>query len=397
MSVPVLYVVTMSEPNKIATELTFLVPPGYREGERLDVYLTSKIQNATRAKVQKGIKDGLVTVGSRKMTKPSYSVQAGDEIGCVILKPPPMEILPENITLDIVYEDDDLLVVNKSAGMVVHPAYGHRTGTLVHALLFHVGGESIVLDDAEEEEDEDDDGDFEDGDNEPESISNETNLSSINASPRFEGDVVLRPGIVHRLDKDTSGLLVIAKNDSAHVALAKQFMNRTTRRRYQAIVWGIPTPESFTIDTLLGRDPRDRRKVAVIGEKTPRNGIVKNHSGGKRAITHYAVVQKFGYCSMVEFKLETGRTHQIRVHAAHIGNPIFGDQVYGGDRVRYGKDEGQRRAFYRNLFLKLPRQALHARSLGFKHPRTGQEMDFEVELPSDMQHVVEKLGKFDIL
>lgn len=389
----------MSEPQKIETELTFDVPPGYRENERLDLYVTSKIQNATRARVQKGIKDGLVVVGSQVITKSSYKVQAGDHIVCTILKAPPMEIVPENIPLDIVYEDDDLLVVNKAAGMVVHPAYGHRSGTLVHALLFHVGGDSIVLDDAEEEEsDPDDDGDFtDDGDFADDGEENTLNLSTINASPRFDGDVVLRPGIVHRLDKDTSGLLVVAKNNVAHVSLAKQFMNRTTRRRYQAIVWGIPTPESSTIDTILGRDTKDRRKVAVIGEKALGNQSTRNQTTGKRAITHYSVVQKFGYCSMVEFRLETGRTHQIRVHAAHIGNPIFGDTVYGGDRIRYGKDEGQRKAFYRNLFLKLPRQALHARSLGFKHPRTGQDMDFEVELPPDMTHVVEKLGKFDIL
>jgi 23S rRNA pseudouridine1911/1915/1917 synthase len=373
----------MSEPEKIETRLEIAVPPGYREYERLDLYLTNVIQNATRAKVQKGIKEGHVTVNGKESRKPSSSVQPGDFIVCTIMKSPPVEIIPEDIALDIVYEDEDLLVVNKQAGMVVHPAFGHRTGTLVHALLHHVGGAPIVIDSEEDGED----ADSGDTDDEPD----ETGLSTINADPRFEGDVVLRPGIVHRLDKDTSGLLVVAKNDVAHAALARQFMNRTTRRRYEAIVWGIPTPESSTIITDLARDPHDRRKVGVVKEGGGRSKVK-----GKRAVTHYTVIEKFGYCSLVEFRLETGRTHQIRVHAAHIGNPIFGDTTYGGDRIRYGKDEGQRRTFYRNLFQRLPRQALHARSLGFKHPRTGEEMDFEVSMPEDMTHVVSRLRSFDL-
>ena len=371
----------MSEPEKIITHLHFDVPSGYKENDRLDVYLTTFIQNATRARVQKGIKDGKVQVNGKVVSKPSYNVQADDVIVCEILKAPPVEIIPEAIDLDIVFEDQDLLVVNKAAGMVVHPAFGHRTGTLVHALLHHVGGAAIHLDTDEEEDEVDEDED-----------PDETQLSSLNASPRFDGDVVLRPGIVHRLDKDTSGLLVIAKNDVTHAALAKQFMNRTTRRQYLAVVWGVPTPSKATIDTFLARDPKDRRKVAVVKESNIKSKLV-----GKRAITHYETVEPFGYCALCSFKLETGRTHQIRVHAAHIGNPIFGDTTYGGDRIRYGKDEGQRRAFYRNLFQKLPRQALHARSLGFKHPRTGEEMDFEVEMPEDMQHVVSRLRSFDLI
>lgn len=370
----------MDELKKVETHLLIDVPPGYREGERLDVYITSFIQNATRAKVQAGIKAGKVTVNGNIIVKPSTTILSNDKIVCAILKAPPVEIVAENIPLDILFEDDDLIVINKPAGMVVHPAFGHRTGTLVHALLHHVGGSTVTFDsdDEDSDENEDDDGD-----------PDEINLSSLNASPRFDGDVVLRPGIVHRLDKDTSGLLVVAKNDMVHASLARQFMNRTTRRRYQAIVWGVPTPKSGTIETELARDPRDRRKVAVVKEPTAK---IKT----KHAITHYEIVEAFGYSSLVEFRLETGRTHQIRVHAAHIGNPIFGDTTYGGDRVRYGKDEGQRRAFYRNLFLQIPRQALHARSLGFKHPTTGQEMDFEVEMPADMLHVTGRLRKFDL-
>ena len=377
------------EPEKVESHLFIDVPPGYREGERLDVYLTTFIQNATRAKVQGGIKDGKVTINGKVITKPSATVLCNDKIVCAILKAPPVEIVAEDIPLEIHFEDDDLIVINKPAGMVVHPAFGHRTGTLVHALLHHVGGTTLTFDSEDDiDSDADDDGDVveDDGDND---TASETHLSSLNASPRFDGDVVLRPGIVHRLDKDTSGLLVVAKNDVTHAALARQFMNRTTRRRYQAIVWGVPTPKMGTIETELARDPRDRRKVAVVKEPSSK---IKS----KPAITHYEIVEAFGYCSLVEFRLETGRTHQIRVHAAHIGNPIFGDTTYGGDRVRYGKDEGQRRAFYRNLFLQLPRQALHARSLGFKHPTTGVEMDFEVEMPADMLHVASRLRTFDL-
>jgi len=359
----------MSEPEKQPTEIAFNVPSGYKEAERLDVYLTGFIQNATRAKVQKGIKEGQVVVNTRVVRKPSHVVQAGDELVCTIMKAPAVEILPEDIEIDVRYEDDHLMVVNKAPGMVVHPAYGHRTGTLVHALLYHVGGGSILMDDEEDAE-----------------LDPDTGLSNVNLQPRYEGDVALRPGIVHRLDKDTSGLLVVAKNDVTHVALSRQFAERSTRRKYLAIVWGTPDEDEGTLDTELARDVRDRRKMAVVAP-----------GKGKRAITHYKTIEKFGYTTMTQFRLETGRTHQIRVHAAHLKHPIFGDVTYGGDRIRYGKDEGQRRAFYKNLFKMLPRQALHAASLGFKHPATGKEMDFDAELPQDMQDVVERLRSFDIV
>lgn len=368
----------MSEPEKQPTQITFSVPEGYRERERLDVYLTGFIQNATRAKVQKGIKEGLVVVNGQQASRPSQPVQPGDVIVCTILKPPPMDILPEDIPLDIRFEDEHLLVVNKPAGMVVHPAYGHRSGTLVHALLHHVGGGPIHVDSGEEGEDgsEDDDADLEDV----------SGLSSLNASPRFEGDIALRPGIIHRLDKDTSGLLVVAKHDVAHVGLSRQFAQRTTRRKYLAILWGLPEPASGTIRTDLARDVRDRRKMATVAE-----------GKGKHAITHYEVLEPFGYTSLASFRLETGRTHQIRVHAQFMGHSIFGDPVYDGDRIRFGRDEGQRRTFYRNLFAELPRQALHAASLGFRHPMTGKELDFEAELPADFEHVLGRLRSFDLV
>jgi len=372
----------MSEPDKQPTEFRFDVPAGYEAGERLDVYLTGFLLNATRARVQKGIKKGMVVVNNEVSTKPSRVVQAGDEIVCTLMKPPPMDILPEDIPLDVRYEDEHLLIVNKAAGMVVHPAFGHRTGTLVHALLHHMGSDPILL---ESSGDPDDDSD-EDSDDEPGSDGQIGGLSTINLAPRFDGDPVLRPGIVHRLDKDTSGLLVVAKHDRAHVGLSRQFAERTTRRRYSAIVWGVPDPASGTVTTDLARDVRDRRKMATV-----------DAGKGKHAITHYRVVEPFGYTALAEFRLETGRTHQIRVHAAHIAHPIFGDPVYGGDRIRYGRDEGQRRTFYGNLFKALPRQALHARSLGFTHPMTGEEMDFAAELPDDMEHVLDRLRKVDLV
>lgn len=369
----------MSEPERQPTEFTFDVPAGYQGGERLDVYLTGFLLNATRARVQKGIKEAMVTVNGEVSKKPSRVVQAGDKIVCILMKPPPMDILPEDIPLDVRYEDEHLLVINKAAGMVVHPAFGHRTGTLVHAVLHHLGADPILVESAPDR-----DG-TEDGTEDAAEDAAE-GLSTINLAPRFEGDPVLRPGIVHRLDKDTSGLLVVAKHDKAHVGLAKQFADRITRRRYEAIVWGVPDPEKGRIDTDLARDVRDRRKMATV-----------ESGNGKHAITHYKVIEPFGYTSLVQFRLETGRTHQIRVHAAHIAHPIFGDPVYGGDRIRYGKDEGQRRTFYRNLFTMLPRQALHARSLGFKHPISGEEMDFEAELPDDMVGVINRLREVDIV
>lgn len=369
-----------SEPDKQPTEFRFDVPAGYEAGERLDVYLTGFLLNATRARVQKGIKQGMVVVNGEVSTKASRVVQAGDAIVCTLMKPPPMDILPEDIPLDVRYEDEHLLVVNKAAGMVVHPAFGHRTGTLVHAVLHHIGADPILVESAGNQ-DPDDDSDDDSDDDGP-----MAGLSTITLAPRFEGDPVLRPGIVHRLDKDTSGLLVVAKHDRAHAGLSKQFAARTTRRRYNAIIWGIPDPETGTIETDIARDVRDRRKMATV------------ESGkGKHAITHYNVIEPFGYTALAEFRLETGRTHQIRVHAAYIAHPIFGDPVYGGDRIRYGRDEGQRRAFYGNLFKALPRQALHARSLGFTHPMTGEAMDFEAELPEDMEFVLDRLRNVDLV
>ena len=356
-----------SEPDKEETLVTLEVPAGYTELERLDVYLTNKLPNVSRARVQTGIKEGAVSINGKPVKKASYRVQAGDVLDCIIMKPPPIEALPEDIPVDIVYEDDALLVVNKEAGMVVHPAYGNRTGTLVNALLYYLGADPIRFDESEDEENED-----------------EPDLDSPQAWKDAREMARLRPGIVHRLDKDTSGLLVVAKTDSAHTALAHQFMNRTIHRRYLALLWGVPREDEGTIETYVGRDPRDRKKIAVVKEDR-----------GKLAITHFKIQAHYIYTCLAEFRLETGRTHQIRVHARHMGHPILGDTTYDGNRIRYGPQTRKRKVFFSNLFSILPRQALHARSLGFDHPVTGEKMYFECELPQDMQTVREKLEEID--
>ncbi|MEM1043449.1 MAG: RluA family pseudouridine synthase [Bacteroidota bacterium] len=337
------------------------VPEGYHAGQRLDVYLTEHFPNASRAKVQRGIKAGDVTVNGTVQTKVSPPVAARDRIEVVFHRPPPIEAQPEPIPLDIEYEDEVLLVVNKPAGLVVHPAHKNRTGTLVNALLHHVGGGTLSFEEDEENDD-------------------EVGLSTATAAPRFEGDVAVRPGIVHRLDKGTSGLLVVAKNDAAHAALARQFMERTVRRRYLALVWGRPDPPSGTVETHLGRDPRDRRKMAVVPEER-----------GKHAVTHFETVEALRHTALARFRLETGRTHQIRVHARHLGHPILGDEIYDGTAIRSGLDSGKRRQFFRNLFETMPRQALHAATLGFTHPATGEALDFAAPLPADMQYVLDRL------
>ncbi len=361
--------------EKQETLVVFDVPPGYTAEQRLDVYITDKLPNASRSKVQRGIKDGHVTVNGTVQTKVSTPVVAGDHIECRLQRPPPIEARPEAIPLDIVYEDDALLVVNKQADLVVHPAYGNRTGTLVNALLHHVGGGSLSFED-EDEEPEDED---------PSAGSGQAiGLSTATAAPRYDGDVTVRPGIVHRLDKGTTGLLVVAKTDTAHAALARQFMDRTIRRRYLAIVWGVPDPPTGIIDTFLGRDPRDRRKMAVVAEER-----------GKHAVTHYERIEAQQHTALVQFRLETGRTHQIRVHALHLGHPLLGDPIYDGQPIRYGADTGKRRAFFRNLFEAMPRQALHAATLGFVHPTTGEVMDFDAPLPDDMQFVLGRLRRVE--
>jgi len=326
--------VEKENPNR--TEYLLNVPEGQHTDVRLDKYITSFVQNASRNKVQKAIKDGHVLVNG-KLEKSSYIMQPGDKIEISLPKPPAPEAKPEDIPINIVYEDDELLVVNKEAGMVVHPAFGNWSGTMVNGLLYHA--DTLSKDDEE----------------------------------------TLRPGIVHRLDKDTSGLLVVAKNEVAHKKLSKQFAEKSVERTYWAIVWGNP-PYSGTIEGNVGRSPRDRKIMTVLKEKK-----------GKSAVTHFETIERFDHLALLKINLETGRTHQIRVHMQHEHFYVFGDPTYGGNSVRYGPNTGSRKAMFNNLFSKLERQALHAKTLGFIHPGTEEYVEFNSELPEDFQFVLDTI------
>ncbi len=359
----------MSE-ERIEQIVTLQVPAGYAEGGRIDRYLARFLPNVSRAKVRRGVEEGLVAVNGATVGKPSHVVRAGDTIVCTLLRPPPIEARPEPIPLDIAYEDDAVIVVNKPAGMVVHPAYGHRAGTLVNALLHHVGAGPISMD--------------ADPDSEAFSAAGreDIGLSAAHALPDPRGVPSIRPGIVHRLDKNTSGLLVVAKDDDAHRRLARQFAEHAITRRYLAVLWGIPDPSDGRIEGAIGRDPRDRKRMAVAPS-----------GKGKRAVTHYETLEPLDHAALVAFRLETGRTHQIRVHAQHMGHPVFGDETYGGRAVRFGPVSASRKAFVQNLFARLDRQALHAETLAFVHPRTGRSVSFRADIPSDMQHVLARLRR----
>lgn len=325
------------EQNEQFTRHRLTVPEGHSAAMRLDKYITGFIQNATRSKVQKAIEEGFVLVNGKKV-RSSYGMKPGDIIDITIPKPPPPEVKPEKMDLDIIYEDDDILVVNKKAGRVVHPAYGNWTGTLVNGLLWHTDKLAGI---------------------EEESV---------------------RPGIVHRLDKDTSGILVVTKNKEAHRILSNYFRARDIERTYWAIIWGTPEQEEGTITGDIGRSPGDRKKMTVVPD-----------GQGKHAVTHYKVLEHFDHLTLVKAKLETGRTHQIRVHFANEHHWVLGDRQYGGNSVRYGPNTGSRKQMFNNLFASLKRQCLHAKTLGFDHPRTGEFMEFESELPEDFQHVLDVL------
>lgn len=338
------------------TVISLRVPPGQAADTRIDVYLTRILANATRTKVQRGIKEGRVLVNGRT-TKASYIVQPGDAIACRFLRPPPIEARPEAIPLDVLYEDDDLIVLDKAAGMVVHPAYGNRTGTLVNALLYHTGSGVFSGTSADT-----------------------VNLSTSTALSGEAGNPVIRPGIVHRLDKDTSGLMVVAKNDVAHANLAQQFYHRTIGRRYLAVVWGLPSTKEGLVEAPLARDPRDRKRMAVVESES-----------AKAAATRYETVETYRDLSLLRFQLMTGRTHQIRVHAAHLGHAVFGDPTYGGRTIRLSESSKGWKKWYAQLLSALPRQALHAATLEFTHPSTGKWMSFASEPPADMQHIIKSL------
>ena len=309
---------------------------------RIDKFLSDRLENSSRTRIQNAANAGNILVNDNAV-KPNYKIKPGDIVQVVLPTPPrEIELIPEDIPLNIVYEDDDVLVVNKQPGMVVHPAYGNYTGTLVNALMWH----------------------FKD-------------LPLFNTGES-------RPGLVHRLDKNTSGILVIAKNEFALNRLSKQFFDRTTDRRYNALIWGFPDPPEGTITGNVGRSIKDRKVMQVF----------KDDTEGKTAITHYKVLEDFGYISLIECKLETGRTHQIRVHFSHIKHPLFNDEEYGGDQILKGTTFTKYQQFIKNCFKILPRQALHAKSLAFDHPVTGKRLSFDSDLPDDMVQVIEKWRKY---
>jgi len=305
---------------------------------RIDKFLYDRLTNTSRNRIQLAADAGYLHVNN-EVVKSNYKVKPEDVVTVMMSRPRRVfEIVPEDIPLNIVYEDDALLVVNKPAGMVVHPGHGNWQGTLLNALAWYMREDPLF--------------DVED--------------------PRL--------GLVHRIDKDTSGLLLIAKRPETKTFLCRQFFNKTTKRQYVAMVWGVPKETEGRIEGNIGRDPRDRQRMTVFpdGEQ------------GKTAVTHYRIAEKFGYVSLLEFRLETGRTHQIRVHSASIGHPVFNDEKYGGNQILKGLQSSNYKQFIHNCFEVCPRQALHAKTLGFVHPSTLQEMFFEAPLPDDMAGLVEK-------
>ncbi len=327
----------MEKNNSLFEHFSFQVDNG-QAPLRIDKYLMNFVENATRTKIQAAAKNGSIKVNG-VVVKSNYKVKPQDEIRVLFEYPPHNNLLiAENIDLDIVYEDDDLVVVNKPAGMVVHPGHGNYSGTLINALIYH----------------------FE---NLPKNSSN-------------------RPGLVHRLDKDTSGLLVIAKNDESMVHLSNQFAEKTSKREYIALVWGIVKDDTGKIDNHIGRNPKNRLQNMVLDHD--------KIEYGKRAITNYEVLSRMNYVSLVKCTLETGRTHQIRVHMKHIGHTLFNDERYGGDSILKGTTFTKYKQFVENCFKLLPRQALHAKTLGFTHPKSGKFMQFDSELPKDFNSCIEK-------
>ncbi len=305
---------------------------------RIDKFLMDRLPNVTRNKIQDAIKDEYIQVNEIAV-KANYRVRPGDVVTVSLPEPPrDTEVVPEDILLDIVFEDDFLLVVNKRAGMVVHPAYANYSGTLVNALAYH--------------------------------------FKNLPTMENNEG----RPGLVHRIDKDTSGLLVIAKTEKAMTFLARQFFDHSIERTYHALVWGEPAEEAGTIAVNLGRSLKDRRVTAPFPDGDM----------GRAAITHYKILQRLRYITYIQCNLETGRTHQIRAHMKYLGHPIFNDATYGGDRILKGTTFSKYKSFVENCFKIIPRQALHAKSLGFIHPESKEYLQFDSDLPPDFKAVIEK-------
>ena len=305
---------------------------------RVDEYLFERLVNSSRNRIQKAADAGLI-MANGKPVKSSYKVKPCDVLTVMMDRPRyDNDIIPEDIPLDIVYEDNDLMVINKPAGLVVHPGCGNYHGTLVNAIAWH-----------------------------------------LKDNPRYDPNDP-QVGLVHRIDKDTSGLLVVAKTPDAKTHLGLQFYNKTTKRKYNALVWGIVENNEGTIEGNIGRNPKDRMQMAVLSDPAQ----------GKHAVTHYRILERLGYVTLVECVLETGRTHQIRVHMKHIGHTLFNDERYGGNEILKGTHFSKYKQFVNNCFETCPRQALHAMTLGFVHPRTGEEMFFTSPLPEDMTNLIDK-------
>lgn len=325
------------ETQELFEHFRFVADPG-QATLRVDKFLINKLENTSRSRIQAAANAGNILANDTPV-KPNYRVKPGDVVSVVLPHPPrKIELIPENIPIDVVYEDDDVLVVNKPPGLVVHPGYGNYTGTLVNALMYHLKDHPL----------------FQSGEE--------------------------RPGLVHRIDKNTSGLLVVAKQELALNRLASQFYHKTSRRTYLALVWGDLKEEEGTIEGHIGRNPRNRKQMHVFPDGDQ----------GKEAITHYRVVERLGYVNLVECRLETGRTHQIRVHFQYLAHPLFNDPEYGGDRILRGTTFTKYKQFVKNCFDLLPGQALHAKTLGFVHPSTGKEILFEAPLPQGFEEVLGK-------
>ncbi len=329
------------EDEKLFEHMRFVADPG-QSPIRIDKFLFDRIVGVSRNKIQNAVSDGSILV-NEKQIKSNYKIRPHDII-TVVLPTEPREktrAAPEKMDLNIQYEDDDLIIVNKPAGLVVHPGIGNRNGTLVNGLIHHIGNADI---------------------------------------PILPGNEYDRSGIVHRIDKDTSGLMVVAKTEKAMTHLAKQFFDHTIDREYVALVWGDPEPEKDTIEGNIGRHPTDNLRMHVFPE----------NESGKHAVTHYEVIESFYYVTMIKCKLETGRTHQIRVHLSNKGHPLFNDQKYGGDQIRKGTIFTKYKQFVHNCFKCIERHALHAKSIGFIHPKTQEYVRFESDLPADMSEVIER-------
>lgn len=328
----------ISSKDALYEHFRFVVDPG-TDIIRIDKYLFNLIRNTSRNKIQQAAKAGCILVND-KVERQNYKVKPNDVISVLMPNPPrDTEIVPEDIPLNIEYEDDDIMVINKEPGMVVHPAFGNYTGTMVNALYYYLRDEKLP-----------------------------------DGSP-------MKPLLVHRIDKNTSGLIVVTKNELAQMRLAKVFFDHDLERKYWALAWGDFEEDEGTIVGNVGRNPKDRMVMTVFPEGSDQ---------GKHAVTHWKVIERFGYVTLVECQLETGRTHQIRVHMQHIGHPLFNDEAYGGDRILKGTTFSKYQQFIRNCFALMPRQALHAKSIGFVHPTTGKPVLFESELPADFQAVLDK-------